>query len=248
MPVSGSAALPVGAPRYNLPLLVPRFPRKHPSDRPRRRIRKLRLFSLLLLLFLLGGVSFTFGLITAVAGKIPELDPARLQKQEADGYIYAAVPDKRVLAVLRGSESRIIVPSGKIDERMKHAIVAVEDKRFYEHGGVDFHAIVRALYADVRNKKVVEGGSTITQQFIKNTYLHNEQSIGRKLKEAALAWQLSQRWSKDRILTAYLNTIYFGNGAYGVEEASRVYFGESAKDLDPAQSALLANRSRWPKP
>ena len=240
MPVSGSAALPVGAPRYNLPLLVPRFARKHPSARPRRRIRKLRLFSLLLLLFLLGGVSFTFGLITAVAGKIPELDPARLQKQEADGYIYAAVPDKRVLAVLRGSESRIIVPSGKIDERMKHAIVAVEDKRFYEHGGVDFHAIVRALYADVRNKKVVEGGSTITQQFIKNTYLHNEQSIGRKLKEAALAWQLSQRWSKDRILTAYLNTIYFGNGAYGVEQASRTYFHHSADTMNWAEAALLA--------
>jgi penicillin-binding protein 1A len=219
---------------------VPRFARKPPSARPRRRIRKLRLFSLLLLLFLLGGVSFTFGLITAVASKIPELDPARLQKQETDGYIYAAVPHNRVLAVLRGSQSRIIVPSNKIDERMKHAIVAVEDKRFYEHGGVDFHAIVRALYADVRNKKVVEGGSTITQQFIKNTYLHNEQSIGRKLKEAALAWQLSQRWSKDRILTAYLNTIYFGNGAYGVEQAARTYFHHSADTMNWAEAALLA--------
>jgi penicillin-binding protein 1A len=219
---------------------VPRFARKHPSAKPRRRIRKLRLFSLLLLLLLLGSVSFAFGLITAVAGKIPELDPARLQKQEADGYIYAGVPNKRVLAVLRGSQSRIIVPSNKIDERMKHAIVAVEDKRFYEHGGVDFHAILRALYADVRNKKVVEGGSTITQQFIKNTYLHNERSIGRKLKEAALAWQLSQRWSKDRILTAYLNTIYFGNGAYGVEQASRTYFHHSADKMNWAEAALLA--------
>src|SRR5437870_2305202 len=125
------AALPVGAPRYNLPLLVPRFARKHPSARPRRRIRKLRLFSLLLLLFLLGGVSFTFGLITAVAGKIPELDPARLQKQEVDGYIYAGSPRNRVLAVLRGSESRIIDPPNKISPRIKHAIIAVEDKRFY---------------------------------------------------------------------------------------------------------------------
>src|SRR4029079_391049 len=98
-----------------------------------------------------------------------------------------------------------------------HAIIAVEDKRFYEHGGVDVHAIVRALWADVRNKKLVEGGSTITQQFIRNTYLHNEQSIGRKLKEAALAWQLSQRWSKDRILTAYLHTIHCYYRVYRVE-------------------------------
>jgi len=219
---------------------VPRTARQQAPARPRRRIRKLRLSTLLLLLFLLGGVSFTFGLITAVASEIPSLDPARLQKQEVDGYIYAGSPRNRVLAVLRGSESRIIDPPNKISPRLKHAIIAVEDKRFYEHGGVDVHAIVRALYADLRNKKVVEGGSTITQQFIKNTYLHNERSIGRKLKEAALAWQLSQRWSKDKILTAYLNTIYFGNGAYGVEQAARTYFHKTALTLNWAEAAMLA--------
>ena len=219
---------------------MPRSAQQQSPAKPRRRIRKLRLLSLVLLLFLLGGVSFTFGLITAVASEIPSLDPARLQKQEVDGYIYAAAPGNRVLAVLRGSESRIIDPPDKISPRIKHAIIAVEDKRFYDHGGVDVHAIVRALWADVRNKKVVEGGSTITQQFIKNTYLHNEQSIGRKLKEAALAWQLSQRWSKDRILTAYLNTIYFGNGAYGVEQAARTYFHKTATNLNWAEAALLA--------
>jgi penicillin-binding protein 1A len=219
---------------------VPRSGGQEAPAKPRRRIRKLRLLTLLLLLFLLSIAAFTFGMITAVAGELPALDPARLQKQEADGYIYAGTPSKRVLAVLRGSESRIIVPSDRISNRMKLAIVAVEDKRFYEHGGVDVHAILRALWADVRNEKVVEGGSTITQQFIKNTYLHNERSIGRKLKEAALAWQLSQRWSKDRILTAYLNTIYFGNGAYGVEQASRTYFHHSADKLNWAEAAMLA--------
>ena len=79
---------------------------------------------------------------------------------------------------------------------------------------------MRAVWATSRNKKVVQGGSTITQQFIKNAYNQRERSFGRKLKEAALAWQLEQRWSKDRILTAYLNTIYFGNGAYGIEQAA----------------------------
>ena len=114
---------------------------------------------------------------------------------------------------------------------MKQAIVAIEDKRFYEHRGVDIHGIMRAVWQDVRHKQVVEGGSTITQQFVKNTYTKSQRSIGRKLKEAALAWQLEQRWSKDRILTAYLNTIYFGNGAYGVQQAALTYFHHGADKL-----------------
>ncbi len=219
---------------------MPRSALKQAPRKPRRRIRKLRLFGLLLIFFVLAIVSFTFGLITAVASQIPSLDPARLQKQEVDGYIYAGEPSKRVLAVLRGSESRIIVPSTDISGRMKLAIVAVEDKRFYEHRGVDIHGIVRAVWQDVRNKKVVEGGSTITQQFVKNSYLHGQRSIGRKLKEAALAWQLEQRWSKDKILTAYLNTIYFGNGAYGIEQACLTYFHHKADRMSWAEAALLA--------
>src|SRR5919201_422193 len=129
------------------------------------------------------------------------------------------------------ASSRILVPSSKISNQMKLAIVAVEDKRFYEHRGVDLHGILRAVLQDLRHKKVVEGGSTITQQLIKNTYLHNQRSIGRKLREAAYAWQLEQRWSKDRILTAYLNTIYFGNGAYGVQQAALTYFHHGANKL-----------------
>jgi penicillin-binding protein 1A len=184
--------------------------------------------------------SFSVGMVTAIAGEIPSLDPSRLHNQ-ADGFIYAG-DGKRVLAVLRGSQSRIILPSSQIAPVMKQAIVAIEDKRFYEHRGVDVHGILRAVWADVRNKAVVEGGSTITQQFVKNTYTKDQRSIARKLKEAALAWQLEQRWSKDRILTAYLNTIYFGNGAYGVEQAAQTYFHHSARPgkLSLAEAALLA--------
>ena len=123
---------------------------------------------------------------------------------------------------------------------MKHAIVAAEDKRFYEHRGVDLRGMARALYADVSNRGAVQGGSTITQQFVKNAYLTSQKSVGRKLFEAALAWQLEQKWTKDRILTAYLNTVYFGNGAYGVEQASKIYFHHRARTLNPAESALLA--------
>ena len=96
------------------------------------------------------------------------------------------------------------------------------------------------MWADIRQKRVVEGGSTITQQFVKNAYIRNEKTIGRKVREAALALQLTQQWSKQRILTAYLNTIYFGNGAYGVQQAAKIYFGKSAKDLTLPEAALLA--------
>jgi penicillin-binding protein 1A len=123
---------------------------------------------------------------------------------------------------------------------MKQAIVAVEDRRFYEHRGVDLRGILRAVWADVRNQEIVQGGSTITQQLVKNTYIEPERTVSRKLKEAALAWQLERRWSKDRILTAYLNTIYFGNGAYGVGMAARVYFRKQARELTLAEAALLA--------
>jgi penicillin-binding protein 1A len=123
---------------------------------------------------------------------------------------------------------------------MKHAIVAVEDKRFYEHRGIDLRGMGRALWTDVTSRGTVQGGSTITQQFVKNAYLTSQKTIGRKLFEAALAWQLEQRWSKDRILTAYLNTVYFGNGAYGVEQASRIYFHHPAARMRPSEAALLA--------
>ena len=145
-----------------------------------------------------------------------------------------------MLAVLRGDEARIVVKSEEISDVMKQAIVAVEDRRFFEHRGVDVRGIARAVWQDLRNRAVVEGGSTITQQFVKNAYVKSSRSFERKLKEAALAWQLEQQWPKDRILTAYLNTIYFGNGAYGIEQASRVYFRHRASSLTLAESALLA--------
>ena len=191
----------------------------------------------MLILFLLGTASFCYGLVTAVAGEIPSLDPARYH-QVKNSYIYAS--NGQTLAILRGSENRKVVTSADIAPVMKQAIVAVEDKRFYQHNGIDLHGILRALWADVTDKQVVQGGSTITQQFIKNAFTGQQRSFGRKLKEAALAWQLEQQWSKDRILTAYLNTIYFGNGAYGIEQAAEVYFGEHASALSLSQAALLA--------
>jgi penicillin-binding protein 1A len=210
------------------------------EKKPRaRRVRKLRLLSLVAVLGLVSCVSFTYGLVTAIAGEIPKLDPRAQQDVEEDGYIYAS-DGRTVLAVLRGEESRILVDSDEIAPVMKQAMVAVEDRRFWEHRGVDVRGILRAAWADVRNKELVQGGSTITQQFVKNTLRRDDRTISRKVKEAALAWQLERRWSKDRILTAYLNTVFFGNGAYGVEMAARVYFKKKARDLTLPEAALLA--------
>jgi penicillin-binding protein 1A len=193
---------------------------------------------------LLSFASFMFGMVTAIAGQLPQYDPAHQQKIAHDGYIFDR--NGELLAVLRGKESRVILNSDQIAPIMKQAIVAIEDKRFYEHRGVDLRAIGRALVADIENKAVVQGGSTITQQFIKNAYVKDQRSVARKLKEAALAWQLEQRKKKDWILTAYLNTIYFGNGAYGIGQAALTYFGKPASELTLPEAALLAGIPRDP--
>ncbi|MDQ3066752.1 MAG: PBP1A family penicillin-binding protein, partial [Actinomycetota bacterium] len=218
------------------------FSRNRPARRGRR-IRRLRLLALLTVLGLFGTVSFTFGLISAVSGEIPELDPQRQLDKQVNGFIYDSNPTSpRVLAVLRGSEARTLVSYDEIADSMRHAIVAIEDRRFWEHDGIDLRGIGRALVADIRQKRVVEGGSTITQQFVKNALERDQKTIGRKVREAALAWQLERPggWSKKKILQEYLNTIYFGNGAYGIQQASLTYFQHGATDLTLAESALLA--------
>jgi len=192
-------------------------------------------------LLALGLSAFTFGLLRAINTQLGPLDPASAAKQQqANTYVYAG-DGHTVLAILRGSQARIIVPSSAISPWIKHAIVAIEDKRFYEHRGVDLRAIVRAAVNDLLGHPV-QGGSTITQQFVKNAISGNQPTIGRKLREAALAWKLEQAWPKEKILTAYLNTVYFGNGAYGVEQACKVYFGHGADTahVNPGEAALLA--------
>src|ERR671932_2515243 len=137
------------------------------------------------------------------------------------------VDDKwRDLGKLQGNERRIYLNEAQIAPVMKHAIIAIEDRRFYTNEGVDLRGIARALYQDLRHKEVVQGGSTITQQFVKNALAAQDQrTLFVKLREAALAYHLTRKWSKERILRNYLNTIYFGNGAYGIESAARTYFG-----------------------
>ena len=190
------------------------------------------------------------GVLAAVADDLPKLDLTAQEPLYENTYIYDGSPKPRLLAVLRGEESRVIVDSSEIAEVVKQATVAIEDRRYFSHEGVDYTAIGRALFADIEAGGTVQGGSTITQQFIKNAYLpeerQTERTFSRKIHEAALAVQLERTWTKDQILTNYLNTIYFGQGAYGIEMAARTYFGRHADDLTVAQAALLAGLIRHP--
>lgn len=143
-------------------------------------------------------------------------------------------------------ERRTFIPYTEIPEHVKNAFISVEDVRFYKHSGVDAIGILRAFYHDVREGSIVQGGSTITQQLAKMLFLKPDKSIIRKLKEAVLSIQIEKHYTKDEILGLYLNQVYFGTRAYGIEAASQTYFSKSAPELTISESALLASLPKAP--
>lgn len=159
-------------------------------------------------------------------------------------FVYAA--DGSLLGAIPAERNREPVPLRAVSPWMRRATVAVEDRRFYEHGGVDYEGVARALWRDITAQKVVEGGSTLTQQLVRNLYISSERTVTRKLREACLAVELSRRWSKQRILQEWLNTVYFGNHAYGVEAAAQTYFSKPARQLTLREAALLAGLPQAP--
>ena len=152
----------------------------------------------------------------------------------------------RLITRLEAEENRENVRLSELPGHLLDAVIAIEDDRFWDHKGVDVKAILRAAVTNTQEGEVAQGGSTITQQYVKNALLDDERTINRKVKEAILAVQLERASTKERILELYLNTIYFGNGAYGVQAASEEYFGTPASDIDLAQSALLAGLIQSP--
>ncbi len=159
--------------------------------------------------------------------------------------------DGNVITTLHETENRTVIPLKAMPKHLQRAVVAIEDERFYQHDGVDWRAIVRAAVTNAASGEIREGGSTITQQYVKNVIIAPgeiaEKTLRRKIVEAALARQLEQRLSKKQILTRYLNTVYFGKGAYGVQAAALTYFGKAASDLDLHESALIAGVIRSPE-
>lgn len=151
------------------------------------------------------------------------------------------------MAKLSGEEDRVSVPLDEMPQVFIDAVLAAEDRQFFSHSGIDPLGIGRAIYRDLRNEGVQQGGSTITQQYAKNAFLSSERTVLRKLKEAVLAIELERELSKEQILSRYLNIVYFGRGAYGAEAAARAYYGKSIRDVDLAESAYLAGLIRAPE-
>ena len=233
----------------------PSLPRRIRSRRPGRpkpgQIKKIRLLVIIAGLGLIAGVSMVFGMMMSIAGNLPQLETKAQFAEAKNSEVYDAAGRK--IGTLLSNNQRILVDSDQISPYVKQAAVAVEDQRFYEHRGVDFIGIGRALVADFIPGGSTQGASTITQQFVKNALeAQGARTYFQKLRESAYAYHLERKWDKDKILTEYLNTIYFGEGAYGVEAAARTYFGYAhpgcgqsgadscASELAPEEAALLA--------
>jgi len=214
------------------------------TAKKKRRFLWLKITAVAVLLLVIVVLGMAAGAIFALSRNLPTLEELRKRPNAANTTIYDRHGE--VIAELHGAENRVLVPSNEIPDVMKQATVAVEDERYYTHHGVDFQGVARAMVENLRAGGVVQGGSTITEQYVKNAYVGNERTYTRKLREAVLAWQLEDQWSKDRILAEYLNTVYYGAGAYGVEAAALTYFHVRAAGLNLQQAALLAALPKFP--
>jgi penicillin-binding protein 1A len=186
------------------------------------------------------------GSVKSASAGLPDLAAMRPLAQPERSQVYDR--NGKLIDVLHDEQDRIVVPLSSVPKVLQDAVIAAEDERFYHHHGIDDRGILRALVANLVQGGTVQGGSTITQQLVRNAYPDlKDRSVVRKVKEASLASQLEDRMSKAQILEAYLNRVYFGAGYYGVEAASRGYFGKHAADLSVAQAATLAGVIREPE-
>ncbi len=205
--------------------------------------RKSYTFIMLLILTtgLIGGVS---GFIIYSMWDLPEIEMLEEYRPSITSRVYT---DRNRMLAEFYLENRTPVELAAVPEMLTKALMAAEDTRFYEHHGLDARGIARAMYRNLRAHRILEGGSTLTQQLAKVLFLSPDRTFSRKFKEMALALRIEQRYTKREILSLYLNQIYFGSGAYGVEAAAQIYFGKPARDLDLAECALLAGLPRSPK-
>jgi penicillin-binding protein 1A len=217
-----------GADRPPAPLVfTPREPRRRLGRRrhrpPRPRVKKLRLLLVVGSFLGLAVISLLFGVLTSIASDLPQFKSTVQFRSNVDSYLYDSTG--KPIGVLAPPTKTAIDKWGDISRNMVNAVVSVEDKRFWHEPGVDIKGLVRAAASDISGGQH-EGGSTIPEEFIKNVREEEgHRTVLEKLIEAGMAFQLSHQWTHARIITQYLNTIYFGNGAIGVESAARVYFG-----------------------
>ena len=207
----------------------------------RQRLKVVAKISLAVLIFILGA---TLGVYQYFARDLPST--ARLENLEPSLKTQVFADDSSLVGAFY-EQNRALVPLDEIPTPLKDAIIAVEDRKFYSHWGVDALGLLRAMLANLRAGRIVEGASTITQQLARNLFTMFDVSMSRKIKEAILAIKIERMYSKDEILEMYLNQINFGSGAYGVEAAAREYFGKSATQLTLGESALLAGLPQNPR-
>jgi penicillin-binding protein 1A len=203
-------------------------------------VRLLKIAILFVFLF----TAIVVGMFTYYLHTLPPLEEIKIPALENPTTFYGR---GQVLIARLYTINRVPKPLSEISPYIKQAFVAIEDQRFYAHRGVDFKALLRSTWANIRSWRIVQGGGTITSQLARNAFLSHQRTIDRKLREIVLALALEKKYSKDKILEAYLNIIYFGNGVYGVEAASELYFQKPAKEVTLEEAALLAAIPRGPR-
>ena len=222
----------------------PQGKERKPSP-PRSRLRRVLRWTLWLAVPAVAVAAGTVvGLIYAFA-RVPV--PAEVPT--AQTIVFLDETGKREIGTLSAQENRRVVTLDKIPEDARRAVLAAEDRDFYEHGAISWRGLARASAANLLRRRISEGGSTITQQYVKNAFpgVGRDRTLFRKLKEAVIAVKLERKFSKDQILEFYMNTVYFGRGAYGIDAAARTYFKQKVENLKPGQSALLAGVIRSPE-
>ena len=206
-----------------------------------RKIIKWSLWTVVVLMFL--GAAATFGVFFYLSRDLPKISSL---KDYHPSVITTVVSDDNQKIAEFYKERRIVVPLEDIPKQLQQAFISAEDARFYKHQGIDLISIVRAFFKNLEAGAIVQGGSTITQQVTKSFLLTPERSYERKIKEAILAYRIDKTFSKEDILYLYLNQIYLGHGAYGVEAAAENYFGKSVKELNLAECAMMAGLPQAP--
>ncbi|MBN3033252.1 MAG: PBP1A family penicillin-binding protein [Candidatus Saganbacteria bacterium] len=185
------------------------------------------------------------GLALRILTQLPDVEALNSYLPSESTILYSA--DGKVLARFHQEENRRVVPLSRISLYFQKAVIATEDPHFHEHHGLDFGGILRAGIKNFAYGRIVEGGSTITQQLARNLFLNKKKTLGRKLAEALIALQIERRYTKEEILEFYFNQVYLGHNAYGIESAANLYFGKTAADLDAAESAMIAGLIRGPE-
>lgn len=212
---------------------------KQTKKKKKGKFRGLKIFLLTLVVLVIIGSGIVGGIILSIVKDTPKIDPTNIN-ESLDQTSFILDPEGELIEKIQAPERRTVVTIDKMPKHLKDAFISIEDERFESHRGIDPRGIIASAADNLKAGRIVRGASTITQQLVKNVYLTNEKSYERKIKEAYLAMKVEKVLSKDQILELYLNRIFLGQNAYGVQEASQTYFEKDVEDLTIAEAALIA--------